>query len=86
MTEDEAGLKRCCGPEGCGEFNDKPTPERWCIGSQCMAWRTDNEIDRAAGEKPEGEGWEPGIPMYPSSLKTWNRVRAGGYCGLAGKP
>ncbi len=66
MTEEEAKQKRCCGPEGLGipygsveVCHDDATPLvfapiRWCIGSECMAWRT-----RPAGVKsvkhPDGE-------------------------------
>ena len=40
MTEKEARLKRCCGPEGCGWVcpNDD---ERYCVASDCMAWSLD---------------------------------------------
>jgi hypothetical protein len=34
-----AGLRQCCGPEGCGYFNKEPHPGRWCVGAYCMAWR-----------------------------------------------
>ena len=40
MTEEEAKTKRCCGPADCGHYNSKPYPARWCLGSECMAWRT----------------------------------------------
>lgn len=43
MTEDEAATVQCCGPEGCGYFNEEPRPARWCVGSKCMAWRTRRE-------------------------------------------
>ena len=38
MTEEEANLTRCCGPEGCGG-NSAGEPERYCIGARCMGWR-----------------------------------------------
>lgn len=73
MTEDEAKLMRCCGPEGCGvvgnpDYEGGPC-SRWCIGSACMAWRW---IDKA-GTKEDGTA-----NYYAGSWK--------GYCGLAGKP
>lgn len=46
MTEDQAENTRCCGPEGCGEprasaaTTANPFP-RFCIASDCMAWRLD---------------------------------------------
>jgi hypothetical protein len=41
MTEDEARMKRCCGPSDCGRRdNNSYAPElRWCVASQCMAWK-----------------------------------------------
>lgn len=40
MTEDDAKKKRCCGPEGCGQLRFvELTRVRFCIGSECMAWR-----------------------------------------------
>lgn len=49
-TEDEARALRCCGPDGCGSFladevervtsaAQAAALQRYCIGSQCMAWR-----------------------------------------------
>jgi hypothetical protein len=38
VTEETAEMKRCCGPEGCGT-SSTPGGERFCIASQCMAWR-----------------------------------------------
>lgn len=40
MTVEEAQMKVCCGPEGSGRFNEQPWPARWCVGPDCMAWRT----------------------------------------------
>jgi len=41
LTEEEARRKRCCGPFPCGvgpQFGDDINT-RWCIASECMAWR-----------------------------------------------
>lgn len=45
-TEQEARQTRCCGPEGCGKIAPQaeggPWPPMWprfCIASECMAWR-----------------------------------------------
>jgi len=75
MTEDEAKTKRCCGPEGCGFVgNDK---ERYCIGSQCMAWRW-IKIDRDYKFGPADD--EGKMKVLSSPITEY------GYCGLAGKP
>jgi len=81
MTEDEAKLKRCGGPPGCGTIiepnsggmhhNDvsralnEPNRPRWCVASDCMMWRWND--------------WKNRKTLIP--LKE-----GGGYCGLAGKP
>lgn len=42
LTEEQATEKRCCGPDGCGFVRVStglPTIVRYCIASQCMAWR-----------------------------------------------
>jgi hypothetical protein len=63
MTEDEAKTKRCCGPSGCGrlipvERDEAVVPLHApvqqfisvCIGSECMAFRWDqNYTDGLAG-------------------------------------
>lgn len=80
MTEEEAQLKRCCGPSDCGhESENGPSgPGRYCLGSVCMAWhRQTVMIDRRTNE--------PAIPGCPvESLEE--RYSAHGYCGLADKP
>ena len=78
MTEDEAALKRCCGPDGCGHFNDNPFPARWCIGSACMAWRWN---DPWTSQTEEGHGGDIVVRLKrkPGEPKL-------GYCGLAGAP
>ena len=77
MTEDQAKTKRCCGPEGCGDYIHKDTSqERYCIGSQCMAWRS--TID-AADATTQKEYVELDL-LYPGPETI------SGYCGLAGKP
>lgn len=81
MTELDAGQKRCCGPEGCGQVNgveEYPArammagtvvPVRWCIGFACMAWRWLH---------PGFDHDQIGNPISPQP--------PAGFCGLAGKP
>ena len=60
LTEEEAKTKRCCGPEGTGIVHfggedrewialwpgeTKCDSQRFCIASQCMAWRLHNPFD-----------------------------------------
>ncbi len=79
-TEDEAGMTKCCGPEGCGTIREGI---RWCAGHCCMAWRWQPET-LISRERPEGEGWERGRQV---DLSTWQwRQTVVGYCGLAGRP
>lgn len=73
MTEEEAKTTQCCGPEGCGYFNDQPRPARWCVASACMAWR-ETKAAHSAQYQPVG-----------GSLRTVD-YPAEGYCGLAGRP
>lgn len=86
MTEQEAKTTRCCGPSGCGYQNGlivqrdasgevvSAEPERWCIGSTCMAWRWNYvEMDRL------------GVPLPdPRPVRSYDKDD--GFCGLAGKP
>lgn len=74
MTEDEANQKQCCGPEGCGQHNDRPYPARWCVGSACMAWRS-----IPAGHASSRIETPTGFKITINHAET-------GYCGLAGRP
>lgn len=73
-TEEKAAGKRCCGPEGCGRtVRDRVDDARYCIGSQCMAWR---EVFTGNVDNP---------PPHPAGAGYSRRI-IGGYCGLAGAP
>ena len=79
MTEEQARITQCCGPEGSGHFNEQPRPARWCVASDCMAWRRQTVmIDRGTGE--------PHIPGTNSVGKLEERYSDRGFCGLAGQP
>lgn len=82
MSEDEANLKRCCGPSDCGHENDigPGGPGRYCIGSACMAWRWRVMRPQIGGSYPVGGGQPTIIYGPPETSKTE------GYCGLAGEP
>lgn len=91
MTEDEAQVTQCCGPEGCGYFNDQPRPARWCVGSMCMAWRQSPAVAyRIQGTLGFEAEWrwkpKPGDPCGPGQTVTTVTEIRHGYCGLAGKP
>jgi hypothetical protein len=77
MTEDEARLLQCCGPEGAGHFNEKPYPARWCVGSSCMAWRT---TGRQKFKAPNGTLADVDL----TGNGEW--IDVGAFCGLAGAP
>lgn len=87
LTEEDAKKKRCCGPEGAGasvmttiSMQDNraiPAPgyPRYCIASECMAWRKHFEfVDAVTGGVPN--------PMFSF---TECRDSGKGYCGLAGE-
>ena len=81
MTEDEAKTKTCCGPDGTGYANDQPFAARWCLASQCMAWRlteTSVTVDGVGKIVPDQTAWGPGYRQ--------KNIPNGGYCGLAGAP
>lgn len=78
MTENEAQVTQCCGPDGCGYFNDDPRPARWCVASACMAWRWDEPW---TGMTEEGSG---GDLVYRISRKPGQPRQ--GFCGLGGVP
>lgn len=88
MTEDEAKVTQCCGPEGCGYFNEEPRPARWCVGSACMAWRR----QKLSEPRAKIEAIKDHRAAHNSTLiEAKNAVEAGwtdapteGYCGLAG--
>lgn len=81
MTEQEAGQKRCCGPEGCGvlgnpDYEGGPS-SRWCIGSACMAWRW--ELTDRGWRVLQTKGLDALLQeAAPNKLQ--------GHCGLAGTP
>lgn len=78
MTEDDAKTKWC--PMARYERDlvnrSSPHPQNMnCIGSACMAWRTEDiEMYCADLDRPED-----GDDVATEIVKT-------GYCGLAGKP
>lgn len=93
MTEDEAHMTQCCGPEGCGQFNDQPYAARWCTASRCMAWRVTtihgHQENHRKAEKPEGDGWQAQRAKVGGPPIAWWRQtpdRIVGFCGLAGAP
>ena len=81
-TEEEARKSRCCGPHGCGHWEYEPmgnmAPDegclRYCIASQCMAWRWSDETIEAGGKD-----------MTDAQHADWKGRRTG-FCGLAAKP
>jgi hypothetical protein len=79
MTEDEARLKQCCGPENCGHFNDNPYPARWCNTTACMAWRWREAWWHGDGSREVQQGeYVMGSPVLKASATD-------GFCGLAGR-
>lgn len=90
--EEEAKLKRCCGPEGCGDGR----PKRYCVASDCMAWRLQPLMaDPAFAEAVKARAEKTG-DKDPSRRDSAAYVLAHrseydlhdkpfmGYCGLAG--
>lgn len=76
MTEDEAKMKTCCGPEGTGYANDQPLPARYCIASACMAWRKTGSKFKDART---GHLGDRDLTGHGAWIDT-------GFCGLAGSP
>lgn len=70
MTEDQANLTRCCGPEGCGG-NSSNGPDRYCLASRCMGWRTVLRSETIHGD---------------TAVDVHTAHHVDGFCGLAGKP
>jgi hypothetical protein len=59
VTQDQAKHMHCCGPQGCGRFDDATgyvagQNRRYCIGSKCMAWRWEVRERPLAPEKRQG--------------------------------
>ena len=102
MTEEEAHLKQCCGPDGCGRHNEEPYPARWCVGASCMAWRWlvpemifESTITQDSEPLPpaDGNAWnlagEKQVNHSSGAIwQGWERPDPdrAGFCGLAGKP
>lgn len=75
MTEDQANLTRCCGPEGCGG-NAAGEGERFCLASRCMGWRFHWMKQKVELRGPQ-----------PVDARDYKWVHsAEGFCGLAGQP
>jgi hypothetical protein len=83
MTEDEAKVKRCCGPPAAAHAvfyrsagTSMGATPMFCIGSSCMAWRVtgskfkDACTGQLSGRDLTGNG-------------QWIET---GFCGLAGTP
>lgn len=90
MTEAEAFKLRCCGGNDCGhridKWDDGFMPQRYCIGSGCMAWRGLTRVElKVQDDPPDGEGWK-GFSVLHGPPQWEREVPNGGYCGLAGKP
>lgn len=92
MTEDQANLTRCCGPEGCGG-NSSGGAERFCIASHCMGWRW-SEAKRSLAflEAVQAHMKASAKPNFNKSVsEVWTESggqfeRVEGACGLAGTP
>ncbi len=93
--EDEAQLKRCCGPEGCGAQHGVM---RFCIGSSCMGWRwqpllADDAFKEAVIKAREDLKQTKSAKQDDAAKHVAkNRAKYGlppephlGYCGLAGQ-
>lgn len=80
MTEDQARITQCCGPEGCGYVNPDDNI-RYCVGSACMAWRWD-DVPNPEYERMSQSFMAFSGPRPPMSFKS----KECGYCGLAGRP
>lgn len=85
-TDEEASEKHCPF-----FFGKNDTPDLYCVGSACMAWRAVKEevefCETLPDRCPPGEGWEE-VDNAGRPGRRWVRVtqKAGGYCGRVGKP
>ncbi len=86
MTEDEARMKRCCGPIGTGELlyphmssyrtDEKLTFPRQCIGSACMAWRwLSDGLERVTTRNltDDQETMSERIRSHPTERSIWKK-------------
>jgi len=92
FIEADARTKRCCGPEGCGRrklpedihplaSDLEHRPIRFCIGSDCMAWRFVVEHEPLTQDELHLAGMAGRLAQ---ALKPEIKPRRG-YCGLAGE-
>lgn len=82
LNEEEAKETRCCGPEGCGRINMSGDMARYCIGSDCMAWRWIGWSGPCVIPPGATVEWRPQYTPYKMS----DDQERFGYCGLAGDP
>lgn len=94
ITEEEARTKWCPHARGAAPFsfrdsetavtsnrvwNAEPLEGTTCIGSRCMAWRWDDEGNRARSRDRQMNVRVPGDPPQPEPPEPAER----GFCGLA---